>query len=251
MWVYNLTFVIHTRKQSPKNVFIYSWLESQRGKGSNEVCSALQNLLIRLKRRIETHRYKELHLFADSCAGQNKNLSMVALLLTYLNSPLNKYFEEIKFFWPIRGHSYLPADQVFGRIERELKKKVTVLSPEEYYEVYRRYGRVKLFPQDFQVFDYKRLADTILRKNCLQSRQTRQWSFKKSDPKKIFVSDRFFGNETAVSIFRPKLQPLKSYKPLLLPKQSFVKDAKKEDVRSLLSHFTLSEEQKRFYDENL
>lgn len=38
MWVYNLTFVIHIQKQNRRNVSIYSWLESERGKGSNEVC---------------------------------------------------------------------------------------------------------------------------------------------------------------------------------------------------------------------
>ncbi|KAG8334467.1 hypothetical protein J6590_089745 [Homalodisca vitripennis] len=40
----------------------------------------------------------------------------------------------------VRGHTFLPADRVFGRVERELKKHVTIQSKEEYLNVYRMFG---------------------------------------------------------------------------------------------------------------
>jgi hypothetical protein len=114
LWLYNLTFVVHCGcKQAPKNVFVYTWTESQSGKGSNEVCSALAYVLRRLRGRVLKRQYRELHLFSDSCPGQNTNSSMLAFLLTYVNSPADP-FKKIHFFFPVRGHSYMPPDRVFG-----------------------------------------------------------------------------------------------------------------------------------------
>lgn len=175
---------------------------------------------------------------------------MVALFLRYINSSENK-FKEINVFRLVCGYSYFPPDQVFGRTEHVLKKKVTILTPDEYYDIYSRYGRLKLFEKDFQVYDYKHLADLLLKKNCLQSRFHRRLSFKKKEPLKIFVSTTFCGGETAVSIVRPKFKPIQCYKPVLLSKRSFIKPAKKRSIQSLLSHFSLTPEQKSSYDQHL
>lgn len=98
LWVYNLTFVIHKKKQGRKNIFIYSWLESERGKGSNEVCSALNDLLHRLRFRIRRYQYTKLHLYADSCAGQNKNLSMLASIVDDLLELIEVYIQRHNVF---------------------------------------------------------------------------------------------------------------------------------------------------------
>jgi len=42
VWLYNLTFVIYSENnQSKKNCFLYTWLETESGRGPNEIVSAL------------------------------------------------------------------------------------------------------------------------------------------------------------------------------------------------------------------
>uniref|UniRef100_A0A6P7H8K1 Uncharacterized protein LOC114347537 n=1 Tax=Diabrotica virgifera virgifera TaxID=50390 RepID=A0A6P7H8K1_DIAVI len=45
---------------------------------------------------------------------------------------------------PARGHSFLPADSVFGRVEKLLRKKPTLINKEEYLEEYKKVGTVKV-----------------------------------------------------------------------------------------------------------
>ena len=61
LWLYNLTFVVHVPSkkdaQNPSNVYTYSWLESDSGKGSNEICSALSNFLEQIRNRVKVGQY--------------------------------------------------------------------------------------------------------------------------------------------------------------------------------------------------
>ena len=61
----------------------------------------------------------------------------------------------ISYYFPVRGHSFLPADRVFGRIGQQLKKLDTVLMPEEYLAVLRNHGTVHTYGEDWEAFDYK------------------------------------------------------------------------------------------------
>lgn len=144
----------------------------------------------------------------------------------------------------------MPPDQIFGRIEKEIRRKETVLHPKEYYEIYSKYGRVKLYELDFQVFDFKGLSDSLCKKN-LQSRQHRRWVFKKENPSEVFTSLTYSGIAEPVAVICKNVRCIERLKPRLLQRQSFVKEAKKTDVRSLLAHFHLTEEQTSFYNKVL
>lgn len=53
-WIYNLTFVINFKEnQSSDNCFLYTWLETQSGRGPNEVCSVILDFLERLENRLK------------------------------------------------------------------------------------------------------------------------------------------------------------------------------------------------------
>ena len=57
IWLYNLTFVRHDQTvQNTDNIFIYTWLETQSGRGSNEVSSALVYYLSKLEKDLITER---------------------------------------------------------------------------------------------------------------------------------------------------------------------------------------------------
>lgn len=96
----------------------YTWTEEQAGKGSAEISSALLQHL----EKLDLMNIKQLRLFSDGCIAQNKNNIVVRTLLHFLR---NKPDLEIVFITPVRGHSYLPADRIFGRVEKLLRKKPT------------------------------------------------------------------------------------------------------------------------------
>jgi len=125
VWLYNLTFVITSAEhQTIDNCFLYTWLESVRGRGPNEITSILIELLTELENRLSSWENPPTNLnsFSDSCSAQNKNQYMMAALLHYVNYK-TIHFTEIKHYFPVRGHSYMLPDQVFGRIEKSLRNK--------------------------------------------------------------------------------------------------------------------------------
>jgi len=154
-----LTFCIHfsNSEQSPENCHLYTWVESERGRGPNEVCSILLHFLEKLQERIKKETIPELNLFSDSCSTQNKHQFVVATLLYYINYN-NTIFNKINHIFPVRGHSYMPPDQVFGRIEKCLRKKENMVSPTEYYTVFEKCTKVHIFNKDFFMYDFNKVA---------------------------------------------------------------------------------------------
>ena len=59
------------------------------------------------------------------------------------------------YYFPIRGHSFLPADRVFARVEQEIRKKETIFLPAEYIEILEKHGVVHEYGKDWQCFDFK------------------------------------------------------------------------------------------------
>lgn len=125
--LYNLTFFINFStysEQSPENCKLYTRVEFESVRGPNEVSSLLLHFLEKLEERIKKKSISitELNLFSDSCSAQNKNQFVVATLLYYINCK-NTLFDKINHTCPVRGHSYMPPDQIFRRIEKCFSKK--------------------------------------------------------------------------------------------------------------------------------
>lgn len=135
-----------------KHPYFYTWSEEQAGKGSLEVSSALFAHL----QTTDFQGKEVLRLFCDGCVSQNKNNIVLRTLVHFLqttNTSLNK----IVIIFPVRGHSFLPADRVFGRAEKMLRKKPVIVSKDEYYECYRNIGVVKILGEDWDLLDTKGL----------------------------------------------------------------------------------------------
>lgn len=56
--------------------------------------------------------------------------------------------KEILVVYPVRGHSFLPADRVFGRIEKDLRKMTVITTKEHYQEILSKHGRVHFLGKD-------------------------------------------------------------------------------------------------------
>lgn len=84
------------------------------GKGPDETASYLYDyVMTEIPKEV-----KRLHVFADNCPGQNKN----NVLLSFFSFLTQDRFEEVRVYFPMRGHSFLPNDRVFATVKRALRK---------------------------------------------------------------------------------------------------------------------------------
>jgi hypothetical protein len=106
-------FCIYNMKTEQPVLFIYH--EGNGKKGPNDVCSFLMEYI----QEYIDDNCKNLIIFSDNCPGQNKNQIMVRFCLALVET---RRFSSIEHYFPIRGHSFLPCDRVFGVIKRHLRK---------------------------------------------------------------------------------------------------------------------------------
>ncbi|CAH1366613.1 unnamed protein product [Tenebrio molitor] len=85
---------------------------------AQEISSALTDFL--QKAAIDDN-VTDIRLFADGCGGQNKNQHVVHALTYWLQKESPQFVKRITMHFPVRGHSYLPADRVFGQVEKKLR----------------------------------------------------------------------------------------------------------------------------------
>ncbi|CAH1114979.1 unnamed protein product [Psylliodes chrysocephalus] len=81
---------------------------------------------------------KVLKLYCDGCGEQNKNniVHTIMYFLSIHQCPI----KEIIITFPVQGHSFLPADRVFGRLEKLFWEKTTMITKKEYYELFKAVG---------------------------------------------------------------------------------------------------------------
>ena len=120
MWVYNLC--IYDVKAEVPTMFL--WDESQGGRGADDIASCIHKWL-----SDNANGRKKLRIFADNCAAQNKNKTVVLMALQKIHA---KLLECVEFIYMVSGHSYLPCDSCFGHIEKRLRTIGTINTPDEY-----------------------------------------------------------------------------------------------------------------------
>lgn len=139
-------------KQAVDDVHLYTWMEHENRKDSNMTASALDHCF-RQQLSDAVHRAQSLRLFSDSCFSQKKNMNLLSMLFNLMEAAFPRVNAEYVF--PVMGHSFLPVNRVFGRIEQQVRKKDTVLMPEEYYDILSNHGNVHIHGQHWNAYDFK------------------------------------------------------------------------------------------------
>lgn len=251
IWLYNLTFVINfsNSEQSPENCHLYTWLESESARGPNEVCSILLHFLGILEDRVRKESsITVLNLFSDSCSAQNKNQFIVATLLYYMNTK-NTIFERINHIFPVRGHSYMPPDQVFGRIEKCLRKEEIIVSPHQYYDIFKKFTTVHVLNKDYVMYDIKNIVKTFMKPNVIKTTEQKVFTYYKGI-KTVSVSSKYDNNPSTtqtISVLKRGTSLTVLDRKTILPKVNYVKPPKQNDVKNLMRFFVIPEEAKEFY----
>lgn len=224
-------------------------METQATRGSNEITSVVYDYIINIEKTLknENKRNIELRLFSDACGSQNRNYTMMAMLMRLAEK--STVFSQIQHYFPIRGHSYLPPDRVFGNVEKKYREKETMLVPSEYYDILNKFGKCLVLGKDWKVFDFKQITDKILKKKQpFKISQVRVITYKKD---KLVIQNTYSGPTIEVA---PLKQGVKNFEAMDTPKEIPFKNCvsvkKQNDVRKLLSFFdTSSVEATSFYQE--
>lgn len=125
LWVYNCGIHSGTTNKG----YCYTWVEGESGRRAQEVGSCLiKHIANELPEGTE-----HLILWSDSCGGQNRNIKLVLMLKAVLND--HPSLKTITHKFPIPGHSFLPNDDDFGKIENELKRVQYMYCPEDYFSL--------------------------------------------------------------------------------------------------------------------
>jgi len=241
-YMYNFTVVRGTSKSTlnPSNVTSFCWTENEYKKGSNEVASCIYFILESADFGDDIHT---IRLMCDGCSGQNKNTTLISMC-SYWFSRQDK-IRKIEVIFPVRGHSFMPPDRVFGNIEKDIKKKEIILKPHEYLEMFSKYSTVHRVGELVEIYDWKNEASKHIK-------APGQWHFAFSKMKRIILTKSSQGTvlvrgESAYkmdvgvgkSITKKTKNSGRMNKPAKIPKHNVVvNNNKKVDVNNLLCcHF--------------
>lgn len=76
-------------------------------------------------------------------------------------SKQSKVFCNFIHIFPLRVHSYMPPDRVFGRIEKTLRKAECIVSPAEYHEIFKDHGQMLRWGIEWKSHDFQTVQTRI------------------------------------------------------------------------------------------
>lgn len=236
VYIYNFSVVMGTSKSklNPSKVHCFTWTENEFGKGSNEISSCLFHIL----NATDFTGVHTIRLMCDGCGGQNKNTTLIGMCMYWLGNQTT--VSRIEVIFPIRGHSFIPPDRVFGNIEKEIRKREIILQPEEYLGIFSQFGTVLRVGNDVVVYDWKTELGNVMK-------PPGAWHFSFLKAKRMIIKRQKGGSVTIqgevaynldVGMSRTvnkKAKSLSNLKPAVISKQNILKQKKKADVKSLIA----------------
>lgn len=98
----------------------------------------------------------------------------------------------------------MPPDRVFGRVEKDYRKREEILVPKEYHQILGNHGEVNIWGQGWKTYDYKTVAQNILkRKLPFKMTEVRVLTYKKINNKVICkIRNTYNGSDIQVDIYK-------------------------------------------------
>ncbi|CAH2101311.1 unnamed protein product [Euphydryas editha] len=160
LYFYNFTIVEGNSKSAltKENVFSYCWTEDEFAKDANLIVSSVYHRLCNTDFPPECN---QVRLMADGCTGQNKNSMLIAMLSCWLTKDAPAQIHLVEVVFPVVGHSFLPPDRVFARIEKELRKLENIIKPKEYFDVVEKHSTAINVATTVQVCNWKTVVKDI------------------------------------------------------------------------------------------
>ncbi|CAK1590203.1 unnamed protein product [Parnassius mnemosyne] len=125
LWLYNSGIHAGSNDVGYCNI----WVEGEAGRGAQEVGSCL----VRFIKNDLSHEVEDLVLWSDCCGGQNRNIKIILMLKAVLDS--HPRLKTITLKYLESGHTFLPNDTDFSKIEYQLKYHQRIYTPDQYINV--------------------------------------------------------------------------------------------------------------------
>ena len=148
--------VCNAAKGQSREPSFYTWMGHEGKRGAEEITSAVVHYLD-TSRSLWPKPVRTLYLYCDGCGGQNKNKFLVHGLAYWLYNDAPKELCTIEIIYPVRGHSFLPPDGVFGHVEKDLRRKPEIIQPAEYHKIYSEHGLLRILNRDWKIRQFKDL----------------------------------------------------------------------------------------------
>lgn len=174
--------------------YMFVWNESIAERGSDEIASCLLKYL-----QCQNISSEELHIISDNCKGQNKNWTFIGVYNALSRSGIVK---KIYHHFPVVGHTYLPCDRDFGRIELYVRKHMPLIyTTEEWAECILQSNKKNKFhvtlmnSADFK--DFTCFSNHVTKKNKTDAGEPLKFSeasvfyISAADPFILFISHNY------------------------------------------------------------
>ena len=179
-----LNFCIHDMTYGVSNMFV--WDETVAKRGPNEISSCLLRWLDHV-RETQGSEVNHLRIYADNCAGQNKNIFNILMFLQQIQK---KLLNRVELIFLVSGHSFLPCDQKFSIIEKVYRKQPYICSKERYVALIKsasKTGKFQVFEMEQNhFFDVKALAKHITNRSAGLLSKGNQFVLQESHPHGFF-----------------------------------------------------------------
>lgn len=146
MWMYNLG--INDRSKNKAHMCLWTEIEGKRG--SNEIASSILAFL----NDLDLSRFDEIRTFSDGCGGQNRNRTMLSFFMHICSTTPIKTWTHC---FLESGHSFLPNDTDFGKIEKAKKARCAVYSFDQWIELVKQ-CRFAVIPMGGRFVDVSELC---------------------------------------------------------------------------------------------
>ncbi len=129
-------------------MFYQMYHEGSGAKGANNVCSLIVKTLSMMGVLVDGETAEELNIIFDNCSGQNKNNTVLKLLL-WLSEM--RYFKRVSFNFLIVGHTKNAADRLFNLLKIDYRSK-NIYTMKQLFSVLSRSPFVTIIPTEEKDF---------------------------------------------------------------------------------------------------
>lgn len=239
----------------PNRAFCFCWTEQNGQKGSNEIGTCLLKYFEGLPDHV-----REVSMYSDTCAGQNRNKFIVCLFLYILEVCTNIDIIQHNFFE--KGHSHMEADSMHSSIE-SAKRNISVYLMHDWINVMKLarsnrnskkimkdpYSVKELYFNEF--LDLKDFAKDVFYSNIVDSNNEKvQWlkikrlKYERGNPNTVSFSYNYDSPYIKIKTKKkPQGSPKKVYKEELL-----ISTDKKKDLLDLCKTGNIPKEYHSYYE---
>lgn len=144
----------------------------------------------------------------------------MAALLMVVNSTKNP-FQSVKVAFPERGHSYLPPDQVFGRVEKVYTWQELIKMSDSCQHSGKAWCSVRIIYNHWKPYHFKMFVSNHFVKQKIPIISTKIWLFKGNKPY-VRCQGQYSSNAMRYDIRKRRSKALHTLRPKPLPPVSYL-----------------------------